>query len=405
MSDVPTDSPVAVVGGGPVGLTTALVLSRMGVATLVISPPPPRSADRRTAALFAGSWTLLQNLGLGDLAEDSAPLTSIRLIDGRGGLLRAPEMVFTAAELELEQFGFNVPNALLTARLSEAIEKQGHARIVVGAVETVSFHSDHVGLRLADGRCVTSRLVVGADGRGSRVRTAAGIASQAWDYPQAAIVTSFAHHRPHHGVSTEFHRPHGPLTTVPLPGRSSSLVWVDAPDAAQRLLKMGDDAFRDALAVELDGLLGSLGDVGPRAMFPLSAMKAATLGRGRVALVGEAAHVIPPIGAQGLNLGLRDAAVLAECLTAGSTLEDGIVRYAEARALDVASRIAAIDGLNRSLLSELLPVHLLRGAGLLVLKSVPALRRAVVREGLQPSAAIPRAMLPGGLDRISQQRA
>ncbi len=140
-------------------------------------------------------------------------------------------------------------------------------------------------------------------------------------------------------------------------------------------------------------------------MFPLSGLSADTLGQGRIALVGEAAHVMPPIGAQGLNLGLRDVAVLADCVVeahaAGRSEEAAVAAYARARAPDVASRIAAIDALNRSLLTELLPVHLLRGLGVYVLGAVPALRRFVVNEGLQPSLALPRAMMPDGITASS----
>lgn len=403
MSEPPTPSRVAVVGGGPVGLTTALLLARVGIPTTLVAPPVGGTLDRRTAALFSGSVTLLRNLDVWEgIERTAAAIMGIRIIDGRGSLLRAPETLFTAEDHGVAEFGFNVPNASLTARLSEAVEAQANLTVVPATVSSISLTEQGSTLGLADGRDVTAAICIGADGRKSLVRAAAGIEARTWQYPQAAVVATFEHQRPHRGVSTEFHRRHGPLTTVPMPGTASSLVWVDAPDKAEQLVGMTDDDFRTALEAELCGLLGVVGEIGPRGMFALSGMSASALGHGRVALVGEAAHVIPPIGAQGLNLGLRDAAVLAECL-AQELGVDGVARYAAARAPDVGTRITAIDGLNRSLLSDLLPTHLLRGAGLFALKSVPALRRIVVQEGLQPSGEIPLVMRPGGLERLSPQ--
>ena len=397
-----------VIGGGPAGLAAALLLARLGVETAAIFPPAqPAGADRRTAALFAGSIELLRNLGIWpQLAPLSERMLAIRLIDGQGGLLRAPETIFQAEEAGLAEFGFNVPNAALVAALTDAVVREPGVTVIPGSVAELTALDSGVIIRQQDGRQILAALVVGADGRQSLSRNAAGISSRTWDYPQAAIVCAFGHGRPHRGTSTEFHRPNGPLTTVPMPGRVFSLVWVESRQEAARLRALDDAAFGEALESSLEGLLGSVGDVGPRAMFPLSGLSADTLGQGRIALVSEAAHVMPPIGAQGLNLGLRDVAVLADCVVeahaAGRSEEAAVAAYARARAPDVASRIAAIDALNRSLLTELLPVHLLRGLGVYVLGAVPALRRFLVNEGLQPSLATPRAMMPDGIAAIAR---
>ncbi len=405
----------AVVGGGPAGLATALALGLAGAETVVAAPShrgPGTGPDNRTAALFAGSIEFLRNLGVWqDVAAQSAPLAAIRIIDDTGALLRAPEVLFTAAEVGLEAFGWNVPHAALVAALTAAA---GRSSIRVHLHETAGISEVDVGpdgalLKTREGVRLEARLVAGADGRASICRTAAGIGTTTWSYPQCAVTASFRHTRPHNSISTELHRPAGPLTTVPLPGLASSLVWVERPEEAQRLGALDDDAFRAVLEERLQGLLGSIGALTPRALFPLSGLTATVFGQNRVALVGEAAHVIPPIGAQGLNLGLRDAATLADCVAdaLGAGRDPGepavLEAYSRRRRPDIGSRIATIDLLNRSLISGLPPVHLARGLGLLALKSIGPLRRLAIREGLGPSAAVPDLLKPDGAALIARR--
>ena len=390
---------VVVVGGGPTGLAAALALTHAGQPVLVLAPPdrtaPP---DRRTAALFAGSITLMRNLGVWPAcAAVSSPILAIRIIDDTGGVLRAPEVVFTAAEVGLEAFGYNVPNADLTLALRTTLAARG-GEIAETSADRIAVTPNTVRLLLATGATIETLLVVGADGRHSPSRQAAGIATRAWSYPQAAVVCSFGHARPHHGASTEFHRPAGPLTTVPLPGNRSSLVWVERPGEGERLSALDDTAFARELEARLQGLLGLIADLGPRSVFPLSGLSAQTAAANRVALVGEASHVIPPIGAQGLNLGLRDAAALADCVggAIGKGRDPGgqatLEAYAAARATDVSTRVIGVDLLNRSLIADVLPTHLARGLGLHLINAIGPLRRYLVREGLQPSRATPSLM-------------
>lgn len=397
-----------VVGAGPAGLACALALAKSGVGTTIVDPGQAVTkgpADQRTAALFAGSIDFLRNLGVwGDLEKVTAPITGIRIVDSLGGLLRSPELSFTGRELGLDQLGFNVPHQPLVAALMRAAGEIGPGLQIARGAAVAAAESSATGvtLTLTDGTVLSCRLAVAADGRRSVTRAASGIDVRTWTYPQSAIACSFEHRRSHGGWSTELHRPNGPCTTVPLPGNASSLVWVERPDEAERLTKLDESGFRAALEGVLQGLLGSIGRIGPRGSFPLVGLQAEALARSRIALVGEAAHVLPPIGAQGLNLGLRDAASLADCaadaIAAGQDIggPELLSSYTAAREADVASRIFGIDIFNRSLLSRSPPVHLARGVGLHALRALGPLRRALMREGLDPRGARPGWMSAGG---------
>jgi 2-octaprenyl-6-methoxyphenol hydroxylase len=264
-------------------------------------------------------------------------------------------------------------------------------------VTAVEPAEDAATIRLDDGSSLLARLVVGADGRRSLCRAAAGIETERREYPQAALVLNLGHARPHHGISTEFHTATGPFTLVPLPGLRSSLVCVVEPAEADRLGALDLAAFSAEIEQRAHSILGKVSIEDGRGVFPLAVESARGFGRNRIALVGEAAHVIPPIGAQGLNLGLRDAATIGELVVearrggidAGSPAL--LANYDRIRRPDVMSRTLAVDLLNRSLLSDFLPVQGARGFGLHLLDRVAPLRRAVMREGVEP-AAQPRLM-------------
>lgn len=389
--------PAVVVGAGPAGLTAALALASAGVRTCCIGPGiriGSNQGDMRTSALMETSVRLLRKIG-GWVAceEQSAPLTAIRMIDDTGRLLRAPEVLFHAEELELQAFGYNIPNAVLVdALIKRAGALDALTLIDSRGVTEISPVSDHVTLRSAEGWTANARLVIGADGRRSQCRTAAGLSITSWAYDQAAIACNFEHSLPHENISNEFHRQTGPLTTVPLPGNASSLVWVETPEEARNLSELDDAAFAGQLEKRLYGLLGNISGVSRRAVFPLSGMSVSRLGDRRIALVGEAAHVIPPIGAQGLNLGFRDAAMLTACVS-GADGDIGhasvLHRYANARASDITSRTLAVDLLNRSVLAPFLPMQAARSLGLGLLAKNPFLRKMVMRAGLSPENSLP----------------
>ena len=393
------------IGAGPTGLTAALALSASGVEVAIAAPPYDAArlaTDRRTTALLPGSIELLKNLGVWETChQHGAPLAGVRIVDDRGGLLRAPEVLFSAQEVGLACFGVNIPNAALNAALHAKVSTAERLHWVpTSAVVAVEPGDDRVAVSLAEGHCLKGALAVAADGRASLARRAAGIATRAWSYGQTAIATTFLHARAHAFITTELHRRAGPLTTVPLPGDTSSLVWVEEPSVAAHLAALDKAGFLAELATRLQGLLGALSDVGPVAAYPLSGLSASCLAQNRIALVGETAHVLPPIGAQGLNLGLRDAAMLAECVAAAHARGEDIggrttlKAYHGARAADVLSRTLSVDLLNRSLLDDFLPVQALRGLGLHLLANVTPVRRMLMRGGLEVPGRLPRLMQP-----------
>ena len=215
-------------------------------------------------------------------------------------------------------------------------------------------------------------------------------------YPQSALAVTFAHTRVHDGISTEFHTAMGPFTLVPLPGRRSSLVWVLDPAAANEIAVLDDAALSAQIERRSHSILGKVEVEAGRGVFPLAVATARVFGKNRVALVGEAAHTSPPIGAQGLNLGLRDAATIGELVVAaqrdGEDIAHVLTHYDKLRRKDVDSRTLAVDLLNRSLLTNFLPVQGARGLGLYVIDRIGPLRRAIMREGVAPAAAQPRLM-------------
>ena len=369
-----------VVGAGAVGLAAALGLARSGLAVTLVGPPSARR-DGRTAALLGGSVALMERLGVWtSLAPEAAPLAAMRIVDDTGSLFRPPSVTFRASEIGLAAFGHNVENATLAERLAEAVR----------AELRIAWHEDLAGglagpgrIALADGGEIAADLVVAADGRASPLRTSAGIRTRSWSYDQRALTTLLAHERPHEDVSTEFHTRGGPFTLVPLPGRRSSLVWVMPPSTARRIAALPPAALAGAVERQSQGLLGRIAIDGPVATVPLGAVATGAVSEPRLALVGEAAHALPPIGAQGLNLGFADVAALLDAVADAPDPGDErvLAAYARRRRGDVALRTVAVDALNRSLLLDLLPIDAARGLGLAVLGRLGPLRRAVMRAG------------------------
>ena len=408
MTDLKTGelhSDVAVVGAGPAGIAAALALAHVGAKVALVGPAPAKidgaRPETRTAALLTSSVDLLKRLDVWDaLIPHAAPLRVVRIVDTSRSLLRSPDITFRASELGLEAFGYNIANTVLVEALyARALEVL--PSVLPTAVKEIDLSQSDARLALGDGTQLSARLVAGADGRKSVCRNAAGIDVDTHLYDQGAIATSFRHTIPHDGTSTELHRELGSVTTVPTPDAlTSSLIWVASTAEIEELMACNDAGFATQLQSRLGDALGIVSDVGPRAQFPVGGLSAKQLAHNRTALVGEAAHIMPPIGAQGLNLGLRDAAALADCVA--GALRRGqdpggqavLTSYARARKLDILSRTVGVDLLNRSLLTSLPPVQAARGLVLAGLNALPPLRRMVMRAGLAPPAALPSLMLP-----------
>ncbi len=394
---VPTyTAAAAVIGGGPTGLVAALALAHFGVPTVLVAPPPGR-ADNRTTALMRPSVKALEALGVwSSCRHQAAPLRVMRIADDTGRLWRAPEVRFEAAEIGLEAFAWNIENTHLVAALWDRVTTMPSLTYLPTAAQSVSIGQSSVTSALADGATLDCRIAVGADGRNSVCRTAAGISLDSRTYPQTALTFTLAHTRPHHDISTEFHTAEGPFTLVPLPGLRSSLVCVVADDEAERLCALAPAALDAEIERRSHSILGKMRIEPGYGVFPVSIATASRFAANRVALVGEAAHVFPPIGAQGLNLGVRDAVAIAEIAgdihRRGGDIADAIAAYDRRRRADIASRSIAVDLINRSLLSDFLAVQGLRGLGLYALDRIGPLRRAAMREGVAPRAGLPGLM-------------
>lgn len=393
----PIDCEVAVIGTGPSGFIAALQLAARGIDTVLVGPGA-NTDDGRTTALLESSVRILHDIGIwDDIAPHTAPLRDMRIVDATGRLIRAPEVVFESAEIGLEAFGYNILNADLNRALAKRAEASEHLRHIEGFVTNIIPAEQSAAVQVAGVGEIRARLVVGADGRNSRVRDTAGIGVKRWTYDQAALVMNLSHEYPHRETSTEFHTPTGPFTLVPLPGRRSSLVCVVRPADAQRLAALP----REELALEVErrarSFLGKLQIEGEVQLYPLSGMTAERVAARRCVLVGETAHVFPPIGAQGLNLSLRDIGALGEVLERARRegLDPGgdevLGRYEAARLTDIRTRTTAVDLLNRTLMADFLPVQVVRSLGLYLAGRISPLRKFMMREGVAPGFSLPSA--------------
>ena len=387
---------VLISGAGTPGLTLALLLGQAGLNVLVIDPAPLRVLqnkipDTRTVALMQGSIDVIKTAGAWEKCEPhGGVMEALKIIDD-SGLTRAPvEALFPAAEIGQEIFGVNMPNNILRAALAEKVLQSKNIDLQT-EMKLASYEADDFGITAkTSGGDVRAKLLIGADGRNSAVRACAGIDVWERDYGQSAITCFIKHSRPHGHTSTEFHRPTGPFALVPLPGNISSVVWVDTTEKAADFMALNKNAFERALQERTKDLLGTVELNKEPQSFPLKALRAKRLTAKRVALMAEAAHVLHPLTAQGLNLSLRDVAALADVIIdaaqLGLDIGSGVIlaRYESRRRADVALRVHGTDTLNRFISQPRAPLHALRRAGLKTVDHFPFLKEFVMQQGMAP---------------------
>ncbi len=375
-----------VVGGGAAGLATAIGLARGGLSVKALGVPDAPHDDGRSAALFESSLEFLATLGVvEELKAHGAPLRAIRLIDITGALVRAPTTTFKASEIGQDAFGWNIPNAKIVEVMSAAARTTPGLSVSATFLDRFTQDENGITLMTKGGETLTADILIGADGQKSRVREGAGIGHRVKPYPQAAITCRLHHPKDHEDISLEFHTREGPFTFVPVADGLSALVWIMRPEKAEAMVKLPRAALEDEINRRATNALGPVKIDGPVASVPLQKLVANALIAGRVALVGEAAHAFPPIGAQGLNLGLKDVEAIVKRLIAakkaGEPLATALPHYARDRRIDVEARSAGVDVLNSALIANSLPFDIARAAGLAVLRDVAPIRRLAMRIG------------------------
>lgn len=375
-----------VVGGGLAGMAAAIAVAKAGLDTLHLAPKGP--PDRRTSALMLPSVEYLQSAGLvSDPATIGHPLTQIRIIDATNRLIRAPETLFDSREAGLPAFAWNFPNVKLLQSFEAARAGLANLSTLELPVTAIDRVAEGWRVTLSDGTSVTAPLLVGSDGKKSLVRVSAGFRTRENGFTEAALVCDLELGRPVGGASVEFHYPHGPFTLVPAGDHKANLVWIDDREVLKAAQARGPEGLREIFLEKSQNLFGDIRLLTPAHMFLLSTLSVDEAGHDGVMLAGEAAHAFPPIGAQGLNLGLRDVADLSAALADADTgAPDWAIKasedYSRRRAADLGRTGAMVDTLFRSLLSDMLPAQAVRAGGLWALKLSPRLRSQAFSVGM-----------------------
>ena len=394
----PQTTDILISGGGVAGLTAAAAFGAAGFSVVCVDPAPPvteaaaEGADMRTTAFLQPARGVLAEAGLWQRLEPhAAALRVMRIVDA-GGDTPEPRIVkdFDAAEIGEEPFGWNFPNWLLRRELVARIAELPNVDFRPGtATRSVLTRESEARVTLSDGTHVVARLLIAADGRASPVRAGAGIGVKTLRYGQKALAFAVTHPIPHHNVSTEIHRTGGPFTLVPLPDRdtrpSSAVVWMDRGPEAERLAALPVPEFEAEMFIRSAGLFGPLTLVTRRSVWPMIAQIADRFEAERTALIAEAAHVVPPIGAQGLNMSLADLACLLDLARAApDRLGDRAMlsAYHRRRWPEVKARVMGIDLLNRTSMLSAPPLRDLRAGALNALYSLAPVRKTLMKAGL-----------------------
>ena len=389
---------ILISGGGVAGLTAAAAFGSAGFSVVIVDPEPPvtsmeaEGADLRSTAFLQPSIPVLQAAGLWDRLEPfAAPLQIMRIIDA-GGEIAEPRIVkdFDASDISDQPFGWNLPNWLLRREMSARLADLPNVSFRPGLATTALLTRESEALAtLSDGTRLRAKLVIAADGRNSFVREAIGIPVKTTRYGQKALAFAVTHPIPHRNISTEIHRSGGPFTLVPLPDRDgtpcSAVVWMETGPNAQRLASLAPAEFEAEMNTRSCHILGPLTLISRRTLWPIITQSAARMTGERTALMAEAAHVLPPIGAQGLNMSIADLQALlslAEANRADLGSATMLDAYHRARHLDITARLTGIDALNRASMMGAQGLRDLRATTLNALYSVAPLRKTLMRAGL-----------------------
>jgi 2-octaprenyl-6-methoxyphenol hydroxylase len=400
------DADVIIVGGGLAGLTLAALLGTRKASVICIDREPVPSTraatfDLRTTAISYGSHLVLKEAGVWDLVKGGAcPIEDIRILDGGSPVL----LNFLSQDLDGQPFGWIVNNLDLRRALHQRLEKlPSVTHLAPAIVQGFEVNRDHAVVTLADGQTLSTKLIVGADGKNSSVRKFMKAPLHGWMYGQSAIVCVVAHENPHHHMAIEHFRPEGPFAVLPMTDAEdgthrSSLVWtVEGSGAAQ--LAYDDLTFNAALNARFPAEYGEVRALGPRAAWPLGLQHVHTYIAPRMALVAEAAHVLHPIAGQGLNMGLRDIAELATLIgqEASDPGSDTMLKtYQTRRHFDNMAMLAATDTLNKLFSSRLPLVSPLRKLGVALVQACPPARRFFMRQAMGTAGLVPEMMKKNG---------
>jgi 2-octaprenyl-6-methoxyphenol hydroxylase len=396
MTRIRTD--ILISGGGVAGLTAAAAFGSLGFQVICVDPTPPitdgaaEGADLRTTAFLQPSIPVLQTAGLWSRLEPfAAPLQIMRIVDA-GGVAAEPRIIkdFDASDISEQPFGWNLPNWLLRREMVARLAELPNVTFLPGVATTqLLTRSTEALVTLSDGPSVAARLVIAADGRASTMREALEIPVKTIRYGQKALAFAVTHPLPHQNVSTEIHRSGGPFTLVPLPDRDglpcSAVVWMETGPEVARLAALPVAEFEAAMTARSCQILGPLTLASRRSVWPIISQIADRMTGERTALMAEAAHVVPPIGAQGLNMSLADLAVLLD-LAQADPVEIGSVKmldsYQRRRHLDVQARVTGIDTLNRASMMGGQSLRDLRATALNTLYSIAPVRKTLMKAGL-----------------------
>ena len=399
------DVDVLIAGGGLNGTTLALALASGGLSVALVDPAPPGSReepgfDGRSYALALTSQRLLRVLGVwGRIAAQAQPILEIKVTDGRAGEGPSPFVLeFDHAEIEEGPMGYMMEDRFLRRALIDALAASPLVTQIEGTVADHRADEGSVSARLADGRSLRARMIVGSDGRTSPTAARAGIRRQGWRYGQTALVCAIAHELPHNGVAHQFFMPPGPLAILPLPGNRSSIVWSETEANAARIQALDDEGYLEVLRPRFGDFLGDIALAGRRWTYPLALSMTLSFVGPRLALLGDAAHAMHPIAGQGLNAGLKDVAALAEVLTDARRRGEDIgrpevlERYQRWRRFDTATLLLATDVFNRLFSNDNGLLRLARDLGMGAVNAMPGLRRRFIREAAGLTGDLPRLL-------------